>query len=162
MYENRRNIQAHKFQVDLVDLEDYRHDHKGLLERLNVADAIWLGGGNTYYLRWILKTTGADSIITKLVQKGTVYGGGSAGAIIAGPTIDHFQTAEDPSKAPELILDGLGLIDVVVLPHWGNEKYGKLMEGIKSKLHDAKSETVEIRDTEAVIFENGQQTIIGI
>lgn len=159
VYESRDSISAHGFKVDLVDLEDYRQGDKGLLQRLEQADAIWLGGGNTYYLRWILKETRADSIITGLVKRGKVYGGGSAGAIVAGPTLKYFEPADDPDKAPEQITDGLGLSETVVVPHWGNEKYGQIMEDINKKLIYAGFKTITISDEQALIIDGDNQRV---
>lgn len=160
MYDNRHMIQASQFQVDLIDLQNYKDDQKQLLQRLAKSDVIWLGGGNIYYLRWILKETHADKLIIDLVKKGKVYGGGSAGAIIAGPTIDHFQAADEPGKPPEVILDGLGLTDTVVLPHWDSKDYGKIMKTIKQELHKAGLKTIELNDGQAVVIDNEKQTII--
>lgn len=161
VHDNRTSIEAHKFQVDVVDLESYRlGEQKGLQTRLESADAIWLGGGNTYYLRWILKETGADVIISGLVKQGKVYGGGSAGAIVAGPTIDHFQSADDPAKAPLELHDGLNLTQNVVIPHWGNEKYGEVMKQVKIKLESDGYKTIEIDDDQAVIIDGNEVKIV--
>lgn len=135
-YEDRNNFQAFGFDVDIVDLEDYRLGKKGLLERLNEADIIWLTGGNVYYLRWILRQTRADIMIVGLVNQGKIYGGDSAGAVIAGPTLSHFQSVDDPSKAPEVILDGLALTNTVAIPHWDNEKYATEIKAIADSLVD--------------------------
>src|ERR1700722_19230227 len=74
--ENRSNIQALGINVQLIDLNDFKDGVRKtpLLEALKDFDVIWLGGGNTYYLRWILKETGADVIIKELVERGKVYG----------------------------------------------------------------------------------------
>lgn len=122
-YASRDNFTAFGFGVDVVDLEDYRLGAKRLLEQLESADIIWIAGGNTYYLRWLLQETRADTIITGLVRRGKIYGGDSAGAVVAGPTLDHFQAMDDPAKAPSIILDGLKLTDRVIVPHWNNEKF---------------------------------------
>lgn len=157
VYESRNSIAAHGFQVDVVDLEEYRLGKQGLLRRLEDADVVWLGGGNTYYLRWILKETRADSIIAELVKRGKVYGGGSAGAIVAGPTIQFFEPADDPSNAPEIILDGLNLTQVVVVPHWANDKYGHVMGPIEQRLKDAGYATLHITDEEALVIDGSNQ-----
>ena len=161
MYDNRNSIQAHGFQIELVDLEEYRlGERRDLMVRLENADAIWLGGGNTYYLRWILRETRADSIISGYIKRGKVYGGGSAGAIIAGPTLEFFQPADDPSKAKDVILDGLALTDTVVVPHWENEKYGDVMRGIEQKLDDHGFKTIHITDDQVVIFDGNKQPVV--
>jgi dipeptidase E len=104
MHNNRESIQALGFQIDFVDLQEYLDGKKLLLPRLEAADVIWLGGGNTYYLRWILRETKADIMIERLARAGKVYGGGSAGAIMAGPTLKNFEKADNPKRAPSLYL----------------------------------------------------------
>ena len=52
------------------------------------ADVIWVGGGNTYYLLHVVRTSGFMEVINDLVQnKSVIYGGTSAGTILASPTI---------------------------------------------------------------------------
>ncbi|HEX8681290.1 MAG TPA: Type 1 glutamine amidotransferase-like domain-containing protein, partial [Ardenticatenaceae bacterium] len=53
-------------QVEVVDLRNWRDNRMGLREKLTSKDVIWLCGGHTYYLRWILKETGADEMIKEL------------------------------------------------------------------------------------------------
>lgn len=157
MYENRDSIKAHGFQVELIDLEEHRlGERRDLTARLENADVIWLGGGNTYYLRWILRKTRADTIIRGYIKRGKVYGGGSAGAIVAGPTLNHFQLADEPSRIDEEILEGLNLTRRVVIPHWNNEKYGDIMRDAKEKLESDGFETLTITDDQAVIL-NGDE-----
>lgn len=158
--ENRYAISSHGFQVDPVDLKSYRQDSKGLRRRLEQSDAIWLGGGNTYYLRWILRETKADIIITELVRAGKVYGGGSAGAIVAGPTLKHFETADDPKKAPEKILDGLGLTDLVIVPHWNHEKYGPIVKDINDRFKQDGLRTQALTDMQALVIDGGSHKLI--
>lgn len=160
VYDNRTDIQAHGFQIDLVDLNDYRSGEPGLLQRLEDCDAIWLGGGNTYYLRWILRESGADRLIQGLAARGKVIGGGSAGAIVAGPTLKHFELADDPADAPEIIYKGLGLIDTVVVPHWANEKYGEVMQTAEMNLQKEGFETIHITDDQALVIDGESERII--
>lgn len=161
LYENRAAVQSHGFDVELVDLEDYRDKGGALKTKLEEKDVVWLGGGNTYYLRWVLMATGADDIIIELVKSGKlVYGGGSAGAIVAGPTIEFFDTADDPKTAPELILGGLSLTDFVIVPHYGNEKYGQILEDIEAKLKAAGYKTEAITDEQALVIDGDIKKII--
>jgi len=143
---NREAIIRCGYEVELVDLRDFAGDQKSLTSQLNSKDAIFIGGGNTFYLRWILSNTGADEVITKLVRQGMVYGGGSAGAIVAGPTLKYFEDADDPADAPEVILEGLGLCETVVVPHIGNAYYGKAMDKINASLIADGYETAPIDD----------------
>ena len=158
--ENREAIKARGYQVELLDLRNFKSNPKSLQEKLASKDAIWLGGGNTFYLRWVLKDTGADEIIRRLVSNGTVYGGGSAGAIVAGPTLKHFEDADDPHDSPSIVLEGLHLTDTVVVPHVANEKYGKAMEKIEARLKRDGYNTIAITDDQAVVFDGGKRKVI--
>jgi dipeptidase E len=151
VHQCRDAMAAHGFKLDLIDLKAYQQGSKDLQKRLTAADAIWLGGGNTYYLRWILKQTGADVMITGLVRNGTVYGGGSAGAIVAGPTLHHFEKADDPQAAPRVLTEGLGLIRTVIVPHWRSEKYGHIMEQANRALQSDGFETVTLTDDQVLV-----------
>lgn len=158
--ENRDAIKARGYQVEILDIRTYKGKQNQLRKKLASKDAIWLGGGNTFYLRWVLKDTGADTVIKELVASGTVYGGGSAGAIVAGPTLKYFESADDPADSPAIVLEGLHLTDTAVVPHFGNAKYGKVMEGIQASLQQQGYKTVAITDAEAVVFDSGKQEIV--
>ena len=80
-------------------------------------DMFLLAGGNPFYLRWLMKATGADEMIIELVKSGKVYSGASAAAVVAGPTLRHFDNQDDPNEAKEIIWDGLNLTDIVIVPH---------------------------------------------
>lgn len=160
MYQNRLAIMSHGFQVDFVDLNEYRHG-VGLRQRLAGCDAIWIGGGNTFYLRWILRETEADEMIKDLVGRGKVYGGGSAGAVVAGPTLMHFEVADSPDEAPEVIRRGLELTDVVVVPHWAREDYGPIMKSVERSLKQDGYRTVHVTDDQAVVIDGTSFKILG-
>jgi dipeptidase E len=157
---NRKAIQSRGYQIELIDLRTYQSNPKALKDKLSGKDAIWLGGGNIFYLRWILKDTGADTIIKELTGNGVVYGGGSAGATVAGPTLKYFKAADDPNDAPEVILEGLSLTEIVVVPHVGNEKYGEMMEKINKLLKKDGYTTETITDQQAIIINGKYHQII--
>jgi dipeptidase E len=156
---NRAAIQSHDFDVELIDIRQYKGKLSELQKKLATKDVIWFGGGNTYYLRWLLKDTGVDKLLAELVNQGKVYGGGSAGAIIAGPTLKHFEAADDPQDAPEVIYDGLGLTDSVVVPHMDNAKFASVIHGINDKLKADGYKTVPIGDNQALIINGNQQKV---
>lgn len=102
-------------------------------QMLDQTDFLFLSGGNTFYLLQEIQKSGLDKIIHSYVDKGLIYGGTSAGSIVAGPSIELTHHLDDPSKAPEAKgVKGMGLTDVVVFPHWGSphfqQRYAKLMK----------------------------------
>lgn len=154
MFETRKNFESLGMQMTLVDLRLYKDDPESLYTVLKNVDVVWIGGGNTYYMRWLMKVSGFDTIINKLLDEDVVYGGGSAGAILPCPLLDKFDIVDDPNAAPEVIKQGLGLIDFVIVPHWGDPEYQSQLEEIKN-YYDAlkRYPVVTITDTQAVIVD---------
>jgi dipeptidase E len=123
--EGRLSLQRAGYDFDLVDLRDWRDDQDGLTDVLGRYDAFLLTGGNPFYLRALMRRTGADAIITQRVHDGAIYAGASAAAVVAGPTLRHFDELDDPAEADEVIWDGLGLTRIVIAPHVDNEDFGE-------------------------------------
>lgn len=94
---------------------------------LKNTDVIFFSGGNTFYLLQRIQETKSADVIRKFVENGKIYIGSSAGSIVAGPDIYPSYRIDNVKKAPNLKgYIGLGLIDVVVLPHWGSNHFKKL------------------------------------
>lgn len=158
--EVRKSVTMHGYDAEVVDLRNWTADFDGLAAKLGSKDIIWVGGGNTYYLRWLLRETKADQIITELVQKGTIYAGWSAGAIVAGPTLEHIEHMEDRGPAPELVLQGLRLTDVVVVPHIDNPDFADAAKQTNQALLDAGFATAPLTDNQAMLIDQSVQEII--
>ncbi|AIT60258.1 Type 1 glutamine amidotransferase-like domain-containing protein [Corynebacterium doosanense] len=87
---------------------------------LSEVDAVYVAGGETFDLLWVLRSTGNDEVLLRHVRAGLTYVGCSAGSVIAGPSIEPVSLLDSPSKAPELTdYTGLGLTEHVVIPHAG-------------------------------------------
>ena len=84
---------------------------------LTTVDALYVAGGETFDLLHVLRTTGADQLITKHVRAGLPYIGCSAGSIVAGPDIEAASIIDDPTVASLTSTAGLALTDFVVVPH---------------------------------------------
>lgn len=141
------------FNVHEVDLRDYYDDNSGLIAEFRKFDVLWLNGGNTYSLRWALAESEAERPLEEALMDGVVYGGNSAGAIVAGPTLEYFDNVDDSSQAPQAIYKGLRFIDHVVLPHWESEDYGIAVRNTKKKLEKDGYRTVELTNTDALTVE---------
>jgi dipeptidase E len=88
---------------------------------------VFVSGGNTFYLLEKAQQSGFINFINDYMQKDNVYFGSSAGAAIAGPDIYPLLRVDSPEKAPNLKgYQGFGLIDIVILPHWGSEDFKEL------------------------------------
>jgi len=116
------------FIYEYIDLTQYANKKEELRAKLSAFSAIWVCGGNTFYLNYWMHKSGFDHIITDLLANGIVYGGESAGAVVAGKTLHGIELLDDPNEAQEVIWEGLGLVDFSILPHWQREKYSDRLE----------------------------------
>jgi dipeptidase E len=130
---------------------------------LKSTDFVFVSGGNTFYLLQEMRRSGFADMIRDFVDKGMIYGGSSAGSIVAGPNIAITADLDDPSLAPQLTdYEGLNLTDVIVLPHWGSphfqERYFKTMQnGYKTG-----NKVILLTDDQYLIVENDTYTIESI
>lgn len=143
------------FQVETIDLLDFVGNNDPT-KKLKEFDVVWLNGGNTFCLRWAVEQSNCIKALNKALNAGVVYGGDSAGAIITGPTLKYFDMADNPSAVREIIYEGLNFVDFCVLPHWGSEKYGKILKGIEGNLQKDGYKTVRLKDDEFLLVENGK------
>jgi dipeptidase E len=82
---------------------------------LNGADAVFVGGGNTFRLVDALQRSGLMPEIQHRVQQGMPYIGSSAGSIVACPTI---QTTKDMPIVQPRSFGALGLVGFQISPHY--------------------------------------------
>ena len=104
--------------VDVLDVS--AASYESIVNSLTKNDIIFIGGGNTFFLLQELRRSGADKILVQEVNKGKLYIGESAGAVIACPDIGYCSGMDSPEKAPELtVFNGLVLVDFFIVPHIG-------------------------------------------
>lgn len=83
---------------------------------LSAADGIWVPGGNSFLLVDQLHARGLIDPVRRSVESGTPYGGSSAGAIVAGPTI--CTTNDMPIVLAPRSLIAFGLVPFQINPHY--------------------------------------------
>ena len=93
---------------------------------LEWAEAVFVGGGNTFRLLKTLRDSGLLSAIRRRVDEGMVYMGASAGSNIAGPTI---RTTNDMPIVQPDSFDALGLVDFQINPHYIDAPTGSVHMG---------------------------------
>lgn len=130
-------------------------DHRG--EALEDYDLIFVGGGNTYDLLNRLRQADIATALTRFLQAGGTYYGGSAGAIVAGKSIG-LARGLDPDRHHDPDDSGLGLVPVDVLPHFAQAGVGRA-EAWSTKHPDRR--LVCIPESSGVRFSESEPVVLG-
>lgn len=153
--EDRSRLTQLGFDVRNVDIT--RLDRSDILAIVNNVDALFVAGGNTFYLMQQIRAKELVDDFRNYILEGHRYIGASAGAVICGPTIEPIQTLDDPNAAPNLKnLDGFGIVDFVVLPHYGKPKYLQQYHQLVSEYSD-RLHLIPLRDDQAILVTSKSQ-----
>ncbi|HWS99109.1 MAG TPA: dipeptidase PepE [Pyrinomonadaceae bacterium] len=108
----RERFEEMGYQLDSV------HEAAKPLEAVESAEAIAVGGGNTFHLLRGMYETGLIESIRARVETGTPYVGWSAGSNVACPTI---RTTNDMPIVEPPGFDALSLVPFQINPHYTDE-----------------------------------------
>ncbi|KUK78074.1 MAG: hypothetical protein XD92_0545 [Proteiniphilum acetatigenes] len=140
------------------------HRYINPLEAVENADAIVVGGGNTWQLVKMLQEKGLMKVIRKKVKKGTPYIGWSAGSNIACPTL---RTTNDMPIVEPLKFKTLKLVPFQINPHYLDEHPanhgGETREMRINEFIEVNRETyvVGLREGTMLLLEDGDLVLIG-
>ncbi len=148
MIDDLNNFIKAGFEVDIVDISAVSKDI--WLPRLQTAEVLILGGGNTFHLMYWVKKSGLQDELPELL-KTKVYAGISAGSCIAGPTIlNSVQNLFGESYEIE-IRDGLGLVNFQIIPHLNSPYFEKIREENLEEASKKISEPVYVIDDQSAV-----------
>jgi dipeptidase E len=94
---------------------DSVHEASRPAEAVAGADAIFIGGGNTFRLLDSLHRSGLVAVIRQRVAQGTPYVGSSAGSNVACPTL---KTTKDMPIVEPPSFEALNLVGFQISPHF--------------------------------------------
>jgi len=128
------------------------------------AEAIFVGGGNTFRLLKALEDLDLIEPIRRKVSSGMLYIGSSAGSNVAGPTI---KTTKDMPIVQPRSFDSLGLVPFQISPHYQDpdpksRHMGETQEErILQFLEENETPVVGIREGAWLLCEKGAVTLKG-
>ncbi|GAB6010648.1 dipeptidase PepE [Viscerimonas tarda] len=142
-YEEKVNERLNEIGHSVTGIHRYKDPKKAIAE----AEAIVIGGGNTWKLTRMLHELELMPAIKAKVESGTPYIGWSAGSNVACPTL---RTTNDMPVTDPLGFDTIGLIPFQINPHY-------------TDAHPANhgGETREMRIAEFII-ENKDTYVVGL
>ncbi len=123
------------------------HRAENPIEAIDNAQAIVVGGGNTFNLVDVMHKLGLMDVIRKKVGTGTPYIGWSAGSNVACPSL---KTTNDMPIVQPASFETLGLVDFQINPHYTD-----------SNIPNHNGETREQRIREFLIA-NPEALVIGL
>ena len=142
-----------RMSYNVVNIDISKESKKGIIENFNNIDAIFIAGGNSFYLLQQLKIKDVLQELIDFANK-KIYVGSSAGSCIACPSIDYVEKLDDKSQAPLLDnLNAMNLVDFYILPHYkSKEKYTNLADDIEKEYNNYKF--VKLSNEQAIVVEN--------
>ncbi len=126
------------------------------------ADAIYLGGGNTFYFLKTIRAKGLLHKFRRYSKSGGILMGLSAGSILLTPTITTAAVPSQDSDENDVNLRnwrGMGLVPFEFSPHYYFSKSGdrELIEYSKNCEHPIYA----CKDGEGIVVKNGEIRFIG-
>lgn len=137
---------------DIVDISGLPKEK--WFPRLEQADVLVFGGGNTFHLmHWVVKS-GLAKILPDLLNT-KVYVGISAGSMITNPMVETPLQALFESEPNEYnIKEGLKYVNLYTIPHYQSEWFKNLTkENIKEKSKDIEVTVYALDDNPSLVIE---------
>ena len=148
-------------ELDIVDFSAVTRDV--WLPRLQHADILVFGGGNTFHLMYCAEKYGLKEELLKLLQT-RVYVGISAGSMITTKNLALSQSRTLYSEEIGQLQqddEGLGFVDFHIRPHLHSPWFPKVRSEVVKPLADQLQEPVyAIDDNTAIQVINGEITLV--
>ncbi|MFA5449214.1 MAG: peptidase E [Clostridia bacterium] len=140
--------------ADVALLTKKNIPYEKIVTKIEAADMIYIGGGDTAFMLDVWKKTGIDKLIYSAYQRGVILAGLSAGAICWFEQMytDSFMLRGEQSDYA--VLSGLGWVTGFITPHY-NERQEEFDALILSQAKTA----LAIENNAAILLENG--TLVG-
>jgi dipeptidase E len=153
-------VEAGYKSVDIVDISAL--EQKVWLPRLEAADVLFFGGGNSFHLMYWLNKSGLAKLLPDLL-KTRVYAGISAGSMVTSKNMSLSQSQqlyyEDLDRTEDM--PGLNFVDFFVRPHLNSPYFTKIKKPFLEELAKEIPETIyALDDNSALQVIDGKTQVI--
>jgi len=145
--------------IDIVDVAAV--SDKIWMPRIENAEVIVVGGGNTSYLMEQIKKSGLAASLPNLL-KSRVYVGISAGSMVVSPNLKEKEMQrlyEEPIIEGNLN-KGLGFVDFLVVPHMNSPHFPRAAELIDEVAKDIKISFYAVDDQTAIKVNDNKTEVV--
>ena len=143
---------------------DSLHEAADVPAAVAAAEAVFIGGGNSFRLLRELHATGAVDALRRRVAEGIPYMGASAGTNVACPTI---RTTNDMPIVEPPSFDALGLVPFQINPHYLDADPASTHQGetreqrLREFLEENDVPVVALRESSMLRVEGGRVELLG-
>ena len=143
--------------TDTLYLSNVEVNREEVNQKIENADIIYVGGGNTQYMMKVWEEYGVDKALMRAYQSGKVLSGLSAGSIcwfIAGHSDSEF--IENIEKPKPIWVKGLGILPYLHCPHYDEPDRVGFDAFYAGQLADA----IAIENQVAIVWDDGEMKVI--
>lgn len=146
-------------EVDIVDIAAVPQEV--WQPRIEKADVIMVGGGNTSYLMGQIKKSGLADQLSELLET-RVYVGISAGSMVVAPKLKEkeMQRLYEEPVVDDDTNEGLGFVDFLVVPHMNSPHFPRAAKLIDEVAKDIEIPLYAIDDQTAVRVVDGKIDVV--
>lgn len=144
--------------VDDLQLIMKKYTDDEIRQKIDMADIIYVGGGDTRLMIDIWKRYQVDVYLKEAYEKGTILAGLSAGAICWFEFYDNTDYME-AENIPLALLQGLGFISGFAVPHF-DVLSSDLKKDICSMLEQRQLQGYGIDECAALVYDDGNLSIL--
>lgn len=163
---HRRQFRALGFELEVIDLKDYFGTTKVAEETFTDFGLVWAPGGNTFLLRRAMYDSGLDIVLKELlIEDKIVYGGSSAGAIMAAPSLHGTDIGDRPQDVgdiygKEIVWDGLGLINKYLSVHNGADWFMEESKRVNQYFEHKHMPYIALEDGQVLVVDGDKEEFL--
>lgn len=155
--------------VTELDLRNYFNKPTELIDYLDNCrpGLIFVFGGNYFVLRRAFALSGFDNkLIRDLKNDKYVYAGGSAGSMIATPSLQYYD--DDKQKinmtpagySSDIIMDGLNLINLYLIPHANNIDHKEKTKKYSHNVEISGNKYLLLNDSDVFVVDGEKEEVL--
>ncbi|WP_253247041.1 Type 1 glutamine amidotransferase-like domain-containing protein [Neisseria dumasiana] len=156
--EARRIWHSWGVEIDMVDVAALSAEE--IARKLRRSDYIYVSGGNTFYLLAQLRQKQADKVLAEEIASGKPYIGESAGSMIVAENLSYVHEMDEVGRAEYDTRQGLGVLDVCIVPHDGEEPFVEATQAIREKY--AHLPLYPLNNSQVLLAEGGQPPAVTV